>query len=933
MLQECRLSEPINTNLNVPTASVNTPKPQTPVGGTPQYNRALKSHGTACRELEASSEACRDELQTPGGRVSDTHLASRKATEAAERRYQAASWLQHMVGPLDLSMEPSEEDLRSCLQNGLVLCNLINKVNPGAVPKIVDHSVLSAPPEGVALSAFQYFENVRNFLVAVDDLKLPSFDASDLEKGGLQTGGSSKIVDCLLSIKAYYEWQQAGGQGCWKLGATFKTPGSSKTPMLRTRLACSWLGSGRTSDAFALSTSKNKDFMEELENGCSNSDSGVAWVQHVCKKFVETFMERSDNSDQTSMLEAPDADMPREALLNMVLAVLHDKNPEEVAMLVECMLKKVIEEYQQQTLQGPMGQNLSHGPQEIGEAKCSDQQYGHKVEQQNKELKEVKSVLETTRVQFQSFKSTWEKEMEALGLKLHELNRAAAEYHKVAAENRELYNQNGLNVPDANLLPVNSIEDVLDLMNLGQKNRAVGSTAMNERSSRSHSVLTVHVKGMELASRDILRGSLHLVDLAGSERVDKSEVTGDRLKEAQHINKSLSALGDVIAALAQKSPHIPYRNSKLTQLLQDSLGGQAKTLMFVHVSPDEDSHGETISTLKFAERVATVELGAAQSNKESGEVKDLRDQVTFLRDTLSRKEEELEQCQKELQTKNTEHLQERRRVKPGISPIHTGIPGHGNLRSPLEEVRNMENRHMMQKSTPTHFKTNSAHQDSPFALSRLEEDRLKRRAYQNASSPTVHPDMTSLGGLQQAGGNNSSAKKARASHEEARASPMPNNRYDGIESSILDDHGGNPSPLILHDVANTNSLATAVRNYQPVLFALETADSEDRSSGHVRGEEDMEEQNASDSRSEAESRRRAVPQLNSDVRASQASFGKRRQDSDKRHGGQHQVGHVAKRPIVGTGAEMGSLTADGTKKTGRFIPQSFKALKAIKKGM
>ncbi|RZC87811.1 hypothetical protein C5167_028266 [Papaver somniferum] len=190
--------------------------------------------------------------------------------------------------------------------------------------------------------------------------------------------------------------------------------------------------------------------------------------------------------------------------------------------------------------------------------------------------------------------------------------------------------QNGLAVPGASMHTVQSTADVLELMHIGLNNRAVSATAMNERSSRSHSIVTVHVQAKDLKSGSAFRGSLHLVDLAGSERIDRSEVTGDRLKEAQHINKSLSSLGDVIFALAQKSPHVPYRNSKLTQVLQNSLGGQAKTLMFVQLNPKPDSYSETLSTLKFAERVSGVELGAAQSNKEGKDVRELMEQATAI---------------------------------------------------------------------------------------------------------------------------------------------------------------------------------------------------------------------------------------------------------------------------------------------------------------
>lgn len=111
------------------------------------------------------------------------------------------------------------------------------------------------------------------------------------------------------------------------------------------------------------------------------------------------------------------------------------------------------------------------------------------------------------------------------------------------------------------------------------------------------------------------------------------------------MNKSLSALGDVIFALARKSPHIPYRNSKLTQVLQSSLGGQAKTLMFVQLNPDVESYSETISTLKFAERVSGVELGAAQTNKEGRGVRNLMEQVALLKDTIAKKDEEIRRLQ------------------------------------------------------------------------------------------------------------------------------------------------------------------------------------------------------------------------------------------------------------------------------------------------
>jgi kinesin family protein C2/C3 len=112
------------------------------------------------------------------------------------------------------------------------------------------------------------------------------------------------------------------------------------------------------------------------------------------------------------------------------------------------------------------------------------------------------------------------------------------------------------------------------------------------------------------------------------------QLPGDRLVEAQHINKSLSALGDVMAALAAKEKHVPYRNSKLTQLLQDSLQGQAKVMMFMHVSPEADMFGESVSTLKFAARVADITLGQVSSTGHAAPAKASASQGEYVREAI-----------------------------------------------------------------------------------------------------------------------------------------------------------------------------------------------------------------------------------------------------------------------------------------------------------
>ncbi|XP_047518509.1 kinesin-like protein KIF3A [Pieris napi] len=198
----------------------------------------------------------------------------------------------------------------------------------------------------------------------------------------------------------------------------------------------------------------------------------------------------------------------------------------------------------------------------------------------------------------------------------------------------------GVFVKDLTGYVVNNSDELEKIMAVGNKNRHIGATAMNIESSRSHAIFSITVESSKKGAdgkMHVKMGKLHLVDLAGSERQSKTQATGTRLKEATKINQSLSVLGNVISALVDgKSTHIPYRNSKLTRLLQDSLGGNSKTVMIATIGPSDTNYVETISTLRYANRAKNIE-NKTHVNSEPGDA------------LLTKFQQEIDQLKKQLE--------------------------------------------------------------------------------------------------------------------------------------------------------------------------------------------------------------------------------------------------------------------------------------------
>ncbi|XP_028036943.1 kinesin-like protein Klp68D [Bombyx mandarina] len=165
---------------------------------------------------------------------------------------------------------------------------------------------------------------------------------------------------------------------------------------------------------------------------------------------------------------------------------------------------------------------------------------------------------------------------------------------------------NGFYIPEMTSIVCKSAAEMVRVMRAGNKHRAAGRTDMNEHSSRSHAVFLVTVETAHRKTNRIRVGKLNLVDLAGSERQSKTGASADRLREASRINQALSSLGNVISALAENSPHVPYRDSKLTRILQDSLGGNSKTIMIANIGPASYNYDETVTTLRYAHRAKAI---------------------------------------------------------------------------------------------------------------------------------------------------------------------------------------------------------------------------------------------------------------------------------------------------------------------------------------
>ncbi|KAJ9555322.1 hypothetical protein OSB04_009936 [Centaurea solstitialis] len=227
----------------------------------------------------------------------------------------------------------------------------------------------------------------------------------------------------------------------------------------------------------------------------------------------------------------------------------------------------------------------------------------------------------------------------------------------------------GIAIDNLVSIQVSNFNHAISLYKLGSQLRSTASTNSNKSSSRSHCMIRISMTCSDATARRKITNKIWMVDLGGSERVLKTKAWGRRFEEGKAINLSLSALGDVINALQRKNSHIPYRNSKLTQVLKDSLGEDSKTLMLVHVSPKEEDLCETVCSLNFALRLRSIHLGKTESN----EAREMREGVmTDLQREMQKIEDNRDKLRIEIKNLN-QKLESLTKTSSGSNPKLDGL--------------------------------------------------------------------------------------------------------------------------------------------------------------------------------------------------------------------------------------------------------------------
>ncbi|GAA0168881.1 microtubule binding motor protein [Lithospermum erythrorhizon] len=374
--------------------------------------------------------------------------------ETVLRRYEAGAWLRKMVGVVvgkDLPAQPSEDDFRLGLRSGIILCKVLNKVKPQSVAKVVEapaDSILI--PDGEALSAYKYFENVRNFLVSVKEMGLPTFETSDLEKGGK----SCRIVNCVLALKSYKE---AGGSLSGKVGENQKVTSSSKQ------------FARKITDLFSSSLSRSPSLSREMSTGSLASEDfssgGAGLVRSpslsaiVHELLVD--MEQEDMRDilENSLSKVMEEFEHRLALQKeqveqehrLAIQKEHVEQEHRLALLKEQMEQAITQQKERQMVNESTSRNEEATSRE-GEScnskediqktqlKCQSVKQQMLADRHKKDIQELKSVLNATKTDMHLLKTTYEEEVSNLGKHLNGLTDAASGYKKVIEENRKLYN-------------------------------------------------------------------------------------------------------------------------------------------------------------------------------------------------------------------------------------------------------------------------------------------------------------------------------------------------------------------------------------------------------------------------------------------------------------------------------------------------------------